>query len=384
MKSILPIILLITVLLANTHTVAISYFDNTSGLEEYNPLSKGLADMLITDLSNVKSIQIVEREKLENLLKEIELGESKFMDESTAQKLGAGLGAGYMLTGSYFIMGEAMRIDARLVNVGTGEVFMGEEITGEKSDFFELEKDLVKKLISALNLSLSKSEERKVKKIQTESFDSFTAYSAALDAYDEGNYEQSVNFLENATKFDEGFDLAWEKLDDIEEKLETLIFSRKLGFDSKLTDLLDKIINKDEQSVAELVQVITSMMQYDPDITAREYFSQTSKNISFIVKIKNTMRDNGLFDMYYYGFEIEEVINRLYIMHLINIKYKIDVFNNENYVDILDVNGNVLLKYDDIDKIILTLSTQMMEKFPTSIYFSEWEGHIQNIIDANK
>ena len=64
---------------------AISYFDNTSGLEEYNPLSKDLADMLITDLSNVKSIQIVEREKLESLLKEIELGESKFMDESTAQ-----------------------------------------------------------------------------------------------------------------------------------------------------------------------------------------------------------------------------------------------------------------------------------------------------------
>ena len=384
MKRIFLILLPISVLFADTQTVAISYFDNTSGLEEYNPLSKGLADMLITDLSNVKSIQIVEREKLESLLKEIELGESKFMDESTAQKLGKGLGAGYMLTGSYFIMGETMRIDARLVNVGTGEVSMGEEITGEKSTFFELEKDLVQKLIAALDLSLSKSEERRVKKVQTESFDSFNAYSTALDSYDKGNYEESLQLLEHATEFDEGFDLAWEKLDDIEEKLETLIFARKSGFDSKLTDLLDKIINKDEQAVAELVQVITSMMQYDPDITASEYFSQSSKNISFIEKIKNTMRDNGLFDMYYYGFEIEEVINRLYVMHLINIKYKIDVFNNENYVDILGVNGNVLLKYEDIDKIILTLSTQMMEKFPTSIYFSEWEGHVKDIIDANK
>ena len=48
--------------------------------------------MLITDLSNVKSIQIVEREKLESLLKEIELGEGKFIDPNTAQKLGKGLG----------------------------------------------------------------------------------------------------------------------------------------------------------------------------------------------------------------------------------------------------------------------------------------------------
>ena len=104
MFSILTVLFIsITILSANIKTVAISYFDNTSGLEQYNPLSKGLADMLITDLSNVKSIQIVEREKLESLLKEIDLGEGKFIDESTAQKLGKGLGASYMLTGSYII-----------------------------------------------------------------------------------------------------------------------------------------------------------------------------------------------------------------------------------------------------------------------------------------
>ena len=139
-RIIFTILLCASVPLADTQTVAISYFDNTSGLEEYNPLSKGLADMLITDLSNVKSIQIVEREKLESLLKEIRLGEGKFIDESTAQKLGKGLGAGYMLTGSYLIFGETMRIDARLVNVATGEVSMGEEITGKKNTFLNWKK----------------------------------------------------------------------------------------------------------------------------------------------------------------------------------------------------------------------------------------------------
>lgn len=130
-KNTLFFIFHISYMLADTQTVAVSYFDNTSGIKEYDPLSKGLADMLITDLSNVKSIQIIERENLESLLKEIELGESKFIDKSTAQKLGMGLGANYMLTGSYLIMGNTMRLDARLVDVGTGEVSMGEEITGE-------------------------------------------------------------------------------------------------------------------------------------------------------------------------------------------------------------------------------------------------------------
>ena len=64
----ISIILFITSLLLGSKTVAVSYFDNTSNLEKFNPLSKGLADMLITDLSNIKSINIVEREKLESLI----------------------------------------------------------------------------------------------------------------------------------------------------------------------------------------------------------------------------------------------------------------------------------------------------------------------------
>ena len=160
MLRILSILLFSSILFSETETVAVSYFDNTSDIEEFNPLSKGLADMLITDLSNIKSINIVEREKLESLLKEIELGDSDFINKETAQKLGEGLGATYMLTGSFLIIGETMRIDARLVEVGSGEVVMAEEITGEKDTFFELEKDLVNKLIDTFDISLSKSESK--------------------------------------------------------------------------------------------------------------------------------------------------------------------------------------------------------------------------------
>jgi len=164
MHRLLPLLFILSISLSDTRTVAISYFDNTSGTKEYDPLSKGLADMLITDLSNVKSLKIVEREKLESLLKEIELGDGKFIDPNTAQKLGKGLGAGYMLTGSFLIMGETMRIDARLVDVGTGEISMAEEITGEKGTFFKLEKDLVDALVISFNIKLSRSEKRKLKK----------------------------------------------------------------------------------------------------------------------------------------------------------------------------------------------------------------------------
>ena len=212
--------------------------------------------MLITDLSNVKSIQIVEREKLESLLKEIGLGESKFMDESSAQKLGKGLGAGYILTGSYFIMGETMRIDARLVDVGTGKVSMGEEITGKKNIFFELEKQLVEKLIVTLNLELSRTEERNIKKVQTESFDSFNAYSKALNANDNEDFDKVKKYLEESISFDPNYERAKIKLNEIEEWLEKQVILKKEKFNERYPDLLTSLNPNSADFLIEINNII--------------------------------------------------------------------------------------------------------------------------------
>ena len=220
--------------------------------------------MLITDLSNVKSIQIVEREKLESLLKEIELGEGKFIDPNTAQKLGKGLGAGYMLTGSYLIMGETMRIDARLVDVGTGEISMAEEITGAKNTFFTLEKDLVNKLVATLDLELSRSEERRIKKVQTESFEAFNAYSSAIDALDNEEYEESKKLLEKATNLDEEYDIAWDKLDEVESFLLSIIETREVKkfreyqntlLPTNLIKIIDNVSSGDEEDCMKFVEI---------------------------------------------------------------------------------------------------------------------------------
>jgi tetratricopeptide (TPR) repeat protein len=145
-----------------------------------------------------------------------------------------------MLTGSFLIMGETMRIDARLVDVGTGEVTMAEEMTGEKNTFFTLEKELVKKLIATLNLSLSKSEERRVKKVQTESFESFSAYSSSLDALDNGRFEESIEHLKKAVEYDEDFEIAWDRLDELQEELDKLVKARSLILTAATIETIDE------------------------------------------------------------------------------------------------------------------------------------------------
>lgn len=420
MKNIFSLLLFTTFLIADVQTIAISYFDNTSGAEKYNPLSKGLADMLITDLSNVKSIQIVEREKLESLLKEIELGESKFMDESTIQMLGKGLGASYMLTGSYFIMDESMRIDARLVNIGTGEVIMGEEITGEVNVFFKLEKKLVHKLIGAFDISLSKVEARKVKKVQTKSFQSFDAYSSALVELDKGNIEKSIQFLEIATEVDEDFDQAWDKLEILEQQLTDLLKARDLGLDLELINIIERIRNKEKEVFTDLVRICTSLMTSLPYIEFMTFYIDNkiyqnehimiksdsllneieNQNNKFQSKISNAlifystvieiMISNGLINEPYFSMTIEEILYYNYV-YMLDYTYTVylEGFKNsigipKEYPDIIDSNGNIIQNGKDINKTIIKFSKKMMKKNQTSMYFTVFENYYKQALSRER
>jgi TolB-like protein len=168
-------------------TVAVSYFDNNTGKAEYDPLAKGLADMLITDLGQLRALRVVEREKLNQILGELKLSRSKFIDPKTAQRLGKGLAAQFILSGGYTLAGDTIRIDARVFNVETGAVLTSERVEGKKDEFFALEKDIADALIAALDVKLASAEKSKLRANATQSFEAWSSYAAGLDAQDRGD-----------------------------------------------------------------------------------------------------------------------------------------------------------------------------------------------------
>ena len=260
MKSIFQILLFTSFLLADTRTVAISYFDNTSGLEEYNPLSKGLADMLITDLSNVKSIQIVEREKLESLLKEIELGEGKFMDESTVQKLGKGLGADIILTGAFLSIEPDMRIDARLIDVETGKIIKANKVLGKSSDFFILVSQLSTQLINNLNLTYENEFTSKVKTID---IDDVVEYSQAINLLDNGYELEAQKKLMKIVQNNPEFGLAYKKLDNLSGRIKLIQIEKEKIREEKINDRISKIDIKDDYFACEVVALASEIRSWD-------------------------------------------------------------------------------------------------------------------------
>jgi curli biogenesis system outer membrane secretion channel CsgG len=98
-------------------------------LENLNPdeamgadMGELLAAKVIETLKDSGMLQVVERERLILALEELNLSSSKLVDESTRLKIGRIIGARFMVFGGYFILGDMMRLDLRLVEVETGRV----------------------------------------------------------------------------------------------------------------------------------------------------------------------------------------------------------------------------------------------------------------------
>jgi TolB-like protein len=133
-------------------TIGVLYFDYAGKNAELAPLSKGLAQMLISDLAAVDTVKIVERERLQAVLDEQKLGQSGKIDNRTAARIGKLLGARYLVLGTYFDAVGAFRADARLVDVETGQIVKSVGANGKAEDFISLEQTLADGLRKAAAL----------------------------------------------------------------------------------------------------------------------------------------------------------------------------------------------------------------------------------------
>lgn len=188
--------------------VAVVEFTNAADDDALDALGKGLQSMLTTDLSGVQQVTLVERTRLTEIQDELKLGEERWVDPATAAKVGKLAGATHLLGGSFTVVGDKMRLDARIFDVQTSKVLLAEDIAGAKDAFFELEKQLVNKLVETLKVELTPKERASVRRIHTADFDAFKDFSDGIEAFDEKRYDDAMARLGTAVEADEDFKLA--------------------------------------------------------------------------------------------------------------------------------------------------------------------------------
>lgn len=135
---------------ADKPTVAVLYFGYGGKTPEMEVLRKGLAQMLISDLSGFGAVKLVERDRLQEILEELDLGKSSKFDAATVARIGRLLGAQYLVMGDYFDLLNSLRVDARVIEVKTGQILRSLGARGSADELFTLEQKLAQDLNKVL------------------------------------------------------------------------------------------------------------------------------------------------------------------------------------------------------------------------------------------
>lgn len=196
------------------NTIAVLYFLNIVDDPEWNSLSKGLAEMIITDLSQVKSLKVLERIYLQKLIEEMQLGMSGLTDETTVPRMGRLMKSKNLINGAFTIKADQnLTITSNLLDVTSGSNVQTKKFSGELNNIFEIEKEIVFATIDQLGIQLTNEERRNIGIYATRNFDAFKAFCRGIDQYDLGEYSTAMLYFQEALKLDPNFTLAQNMFD---------------------------------------------------------------------------------------------------------------------------------------------------------------------------
>lgn len=199
-------------------TVAVFPFRFVGGDESFSPLSRALAEMLSTDLSQTDRLSVLERVRVQALVDEMSLAESGMVDPGTAARGGRLLGAGRIVQGQIQGDQSRLRMEAAVVDVARADREMAPVAQeNEAAQLFAMEKELAFQIYESLGIPLTAAERERVSRRFTENIQALLAYGRGLEASDAGRYQEARQHFQEAVSLDPDFSQAEEQAEEAGE-----------------------------------------------------------------------------------------------------------------------------------------------------------------------
>jgi tetratricopeptide (TPR) repeat protein len=201
---------------AGVTTIAVMEFDNFSVgkyQQELGYITKGLADFFEADFAQISELKVLERDKIDYILREVEMVKSGAVDPAIAVRVGRLMGAQIMIFGSLTQLDDKKaKMLVKAVRVESSEIIATVEKTG-RPEYFEMEKALVKDMAEKLNIILNPKTKAIIDKTGTTSADAATLYSQGLYYMDQYDYKKAYDFFKQAYEKDKNFTEAKQKME---------------------------------------------------------------------------------------------------------------------------------------------------------------------------
>jgi serine/threonine-protein kinase len=184
-------------------TLAALPFRNLAGNPEASFYEFSLADGVITELANVKSIVVRPSAYVAPYV-------GLNVDPRQA---GEELAASLVLTGGFIRTPERMRVTAQLLEVATGHILWSDRIDVLSRDLLDVQDEIAERMLAGLKLRLTAEEQEQIERPLTRSPDAYEFYLRGRDAlfryvlrtHDEADLDQAVKMMHEAIGLDPDF-----------------------------------------------------------------------------------------------------------------------------------------------------------------------------------
>jgi len=159
--------------LVDSHSIAVLPFVNMSDDPKQEYFSDGITEDLITDLSKISGLFVIARN-------------STFTYKGKSvkvQQVAQELGVRYVLEGSVRKASDQVRINAQLIDAGTGHHLWAERYDGKMDDIFALQDKINQKIVAALAVKLTVNEQEQSVIKETNSIAAYDAFLQGWELY---------------------------------------------------------------------------------------------------------------------------------------------------------------------------------------------------------
>jgi serine/threonine protein kinase/tetratricopeptide (TPR) repeat protein len=229
----------------NKPSVAVLYFDNTTGDKELEWLRTGITEMVVTDLSQSPDIEVVGTDRLYDILAQLRRADDKVLSPEVVNQIAERTGVDHVLIGSYMKSGDAVRINVRLQEAKTGRIVTSERVEGPTAaSLFAMVDDLSRRirtrfeglragvgnapaLLSAPGGGAAEGLDRGLGDVTTSSIEAYKHYAEGINLHERFREAEAASLLEKAIAIDPAFAMAYVKLAVVQFNLGHLDLSDK-------------------------------------------------------------------------------------------------------------------------------------------------------------
>lgn len=183
-------------------SIAILPFSTLALKEDDEYLGLGLADALITQLSNTKKLAVRPTSAIRRY----------HNPEQNSGSIGRELRVGTILEGSLQRAGERLRVTVQLVSVETGNSLWAGKFNASLTDIFDVQDEIAAQVVGALLLNLSSSEHQRLKSRWTENAEAYQFYLKGRYHYLKLRPEEiqtGISYFQKAIELDSSYALAY-------------------------------------------------------------------------------------------------------------------------------------------------------------------------------